>query len=442
MDSISRRSLLRSAALGAAGAKALSAQENPAARPPNVVFILADDLGYADLGCYGQKKIRTPRIDAMAGQSLMFTQAYAGSTVCAPSRCCLMTGRHTGHATVRGNENPHVPLRPDEVTVANIFKNAGYATGQFGKWGLGTPPDYHALPTRKGFDEFFGYLHQVHAHTYFPDMLWDNEREHYYEKNFGGGKKIYSHDEISNRALAFLSKNHARPFFLYAPFTPPHGRFEVPDAAPYENTDWPTPAKNLAAMITRLDTSVGQILDALREHHLEENTLVIFASDNGPGEMSNRNFASSGSFRGVKRDLYEGGIRVPFLAYWKGRITPGKTDQPIAFWDFVPTICELLHATPPSDLDGVSFLPTLLGNAGAQKQHEYFYWEFFERGFQQALRIGDWKSVRLKPGAPLELYDLAADPGEHKNVAADNPAILRQMEERLRTCRTKTERWA
>ncbi len=441
MKSITRRDILASASLSAALAAPQGSAQTGTARRPNVVWAMADDMGYADLGCYGQKLIQTPRLDEMAKQSLMFTQAYSGSTVCAPSRCCLMTGRHTGHATVRGNEDPHVPLGAEEVTVANIFKNAGYATGQFGKWGLGTPPDMHALPTRKGFDEFFGYLHQVHAHTYFPDMLWDNEREHYYEPNFGGGKKVYSHDEITKRALAFIDKNRARPFFLYLPFTPPHGRFEVPDTAPYTDRTWPAQAKNLASMITRLDASMGMVLDRLRQHGLEENTLVIFTSDNGPGDMSNRQFQSSGRFRGVKRDMYEGGTRVPQLAYWKGTVRPGTTNQPVAFWDFLPTACELVGAAAPRDIDGISYLPTLTGKPAEQKQHDYFYWEFFERGFQQAVREGDWKGIRLKQGEPLELYELAADPEEKNNVAAANPGIVARLEERLRTCRTKTAKW-
>jgi arylsulfatase A-like enzyme len=436
MNAMTRRQILTSAAVSAAA----MAQQAVPARRPNVVWIMADDLGYADLGCYGQQHILTPRIDAMAKDSLKFTQAYSGSTVCAPSRCCLMTGKHTGHATVRGNVEPHMPLTPEDVTVAQIFKGAGYATGQFGKWGLGTPPDMHALPTRKGFDEFFGYLHQVHAHTYFPDMLWDNEREHYYAPNFGGAKKVWSHDEISKRALAFIDKNKARPFFLYAPFTPPHGRFEAPDTAPYSDKPWPAPAKNLASMITRLDTTVGTILDRLKQHGIEENTLVIFTSDNGPGEMSNKQFQSSGPWRGIKRDMYEGGIRVPFLAYWKGTIKAGSTNQAIANWDFLPTACEMLDAKAPAGIDGVSFLPTLLGRPG-QKQHDYLYWEFYERGFQQAVREGDWKGVRLKPGEPLELYNIASDPAEKQNVAAANPAVVRRLEERLKTCRTKSEKW-
>ncbi|MBZ5582790.1 MAG: sulfatase-like hydrolase/transferase [Acidobacteriia bacterium] len=272
-------------------------------------------------------------------------------------------------------------------------------------------------------------------------MLWDNEREHYYEPNFGGGKKIYSHDEITKRALTFIDKNRGRPFFLYAPFTPPHGRFEVPDPAPYADRNWPAQAKNLASMITRLDASSGMIFDRLRQHGLEDNTLVIFASDNGPGDMSNKQFQSSGPFRGVKRDLYEGGIRVPFLASWKGVITPGVTNQPMAFWDFLPSVCDLLDAAPPPGLDGVSYLPTLLGQPGNQRPHEYYYWEFFEKGFQQAVREGDWKGIRLKQGEPLELYNLASDPAESKNVAASNSRVVERLEARLRTCRTRTAKW-
>lgn len=437
MAELTRRQLFATAS-AAALATNVQAQST---RRPNVVFILADDLGYNDIGCYGQTTIQTPHIDSLAKEGLRFTQAYSGSTVCAPSRCCLMTGKHTGHCTVRGNVDPHVPLLAEEPTVAEIFKKSGYATGAFGKWGLGTPPDMFALPTRKGFDEFYGYLHQVHAHTYFPDMLWDNERESYFEPNFGGRKKIYSHDRVAERALAFIDKNKSQPFFLYAPFTLPHGRFEVPDAQPYEDKDWPTPAKNIASMITRLDSSVGAILDRLKQHQLEDNTLVIFTSDNGPGKLGVDHFQSAAPYRGFKRDLYEGGIRVPFIARWKGKIHPGTTSQVIANWDFLPTTCELLDTHTPTGIDGLSFLPTLLGENDRQKQHEYLYWEFFERGFQQAARMGDWKAVRLKPGAKLELYNLADDPTESKNITDANPRIVQQAENILTTARVPSPHW-
>jgi arylsulfatase A-like enzyme len=440
MSRLTRRDLLAAASLGPAalGAAASSMQSK---NRPNVILIVGDDLGYGDLGCYGQKLIQTPHLDALAAEGLRFQQAYSGSTVCAPSRCCLMTGKHTGHATVRGNENPHVPLRADELTIAEVFKKAGYRTGAFGKWGLGTPPDMHALPTRKGFDRFYGYLHQVHAHTYFPDMLWDNEREAYLAPNFGGKKKLYSHDLISQRLLNFIEENRSNPFFLYAPFTLPHGNFEVPDDAPYGDRDWPPVVKNIASMVTRLDASVGAIVDRIKRYNLSENTLVLFSSDNGPGGVARKAFNSSGPFRGIKRDMYEGGIRVPLIARWPGRIKPGVTDQVCASWDLLPTAADLLDAPAPSGVDGISFLPTLLGQPSKQKQHDFLYWEFYERGFQQAVRMGDWKAVRLKPGTPLELYDLAKDPGEKQNIATDNTGVVSKIEDILTKCRTKSEKW-
>ena len=437
MSQVTRRQMLSGMSAAALSSGMLQAQ---AQRPPNVIFIFADDLGYGDIGCYGQKLIPTPHIDKLAAEGLLFRQAYSGSTVCAPSRCCLMTGKHTGHATVRGNKDPHVPLRADELTLAEAFKKAGYATGAFGKWGLGTPSDYHALPTRKGFDTFYGYLHQVHAHSYFPHMLWDNEREQYFEPNFHG-KKVYSHDKIAQRALAFIDDNRAKPFFLFAPFTLPHGRFEVPDAKPYDDRDWPPEQKALASMISRLDATVGAILDRLRQHNLEDNTLVLFSSDNGPVAMGLERFNRAGQYRGIKRDLYEGGIRVPLLARWKGTIQPGETNLATASWDFLPTVTELLKQPMPTGLDGVSILPTLLGRPQEQKPHEYLYWEFFERGFQQALRMGDWKGIRLAPKTPLELYNIAQDPTEKLNVATENPAIVKQLEAKLLTCRTPSEHW-
>jgi len=424
--------------LATAGAALIPAAA--ASNPPNVIFVLADDLGYGDVGAYGQKLIRTPNLDRMAAEGLRFTQSYSGSTVCAPSRCCLMTGRHTGHATVRGNEEPHVPLRRDELTLAELFQRAGYRTGAFGKWGLGTPPDTWALPTRKGFDEFYGYLHQVHAHTYFPDMLWDNERESYLPKNFGGAKKVYSHDRIAERALEFIDRHHDRPFFLYAPFTLPHGRFEVPDANPYDDTDWPPAIRNVASMITRLDATVGAILERVERYGLAGNTLIVFNSDNGPGGLAASRFQSSGPLRGIKRDLYEGGIRVPLIARWKGAIEPGSSDHLCASWDWLATAAELVGGQAP-DSDGISLLPTLRGMPGSQKKHQYLYWEFFERGFQQAVRAGDWKAVRRKQDAPLEVYNLSEDLAEKSNVAAEHPEVVKRMEAILRTCRTKTERW-
>ena len=438
---LTRRHFLSAATLSAA---ALPTAAQPV-RPPNVIFIMADDLGYADIGCYGQKDILTPHIDSLSRDGLRFTQAYSGSTVCAPSRCCLMTGRHTGHATVRGNQNPHVPLKPEETTLAQIFQRAGYKTGAFGKWGLGTMPDLHALPTRKGFDEFYGYLDQNHAHTYFPDALWDNEREVFLSENFGAQRKKYSHDLIADRALKFIDKHHASPFFLYAPFTPPHGRFEAPDDSPYSDKPWSPPHRFIASLISRLDRSVGDILERLKRYNLERDTLVIFTSDNGPGVLAARQFKSNGPLRGFKRDMYEGGIRVPFLARWPGQIQPGTSNEVLASWDMLPTFADLTKQPAPKNLDGVSIMPALRGGKIKANENRVLYWEFFERGFHQAIRWQDWKAVRLKdggkPGAPIELYNLATDLGETTNLAAKEPKIAAQMIKLMDSSRTPSPIW-
>lgn len=438
MSEMTRRGFLQAAAAAPLAASAPS-------RPPNVIFVLADDLGYADVGCYGQQEIQTPHIDALAQNGLRFTQVYSGSTVCAPSRCCLMTGRHTGHATIRGNAEPHVPLSEDEVTLAQIFQRAGYRTGAFGKWGLGTPPDLHALPTRKGFDTFYGYLHQVHAHTYYPNMLWNNERESYIPQNLSGLNQRYSHDLITERALKFIDDHHSHPFFLYAPFTPPHGRFEVPDLGIYEDKSWPPTMRTIAAMITRLDASVGMIVDRLKRYGIERDTLVIFSSDNGPGVAAARHFKSNGPLRGFKRDLYEGGIRVPFIAHWPGRIRAGVSNEVFAFWDMLPTSAELTAQKAPDGLDGVSVLKALLGEGPVPDPDRPLYWEFHERGFSQALRWRNWKAVRPKgggvKGAPVELYDLAEDLSEKNNLAARHPDIASRMIKLMDEARTPAPFW-
>jgi arylsulfatase A-like enzyme len=414
-------------------------------RRPNVVFILADDLGYADVGCYGQQDIQTPHVDSLARDGLRFTQAYAGSTVCAPSRCCLMTGRHTGHATVRGNSEPHVPLTPEEMTVGHVFQRAGYRTGIFGKWGLGTPPDLHALPTRKGFDAFYGYLHQVHAHTYYPDMMWDGERESYIPQNFSGQNRRYSHDLITERALKFIDDNYDRPFFVYGAFTPPHGRFEAPDEGIYKDKTWNPTLRTVASMITRLDASVGLIVERLKRHGIERDTLVIFTSDNGPGVMAARQFQSGGPLRGFKRDLYEGGIRVPFIANWPGRIQPGVSSEVLAAWDMLPTFAELTRQDAPAGLDGVPALEALVGQGPAPDPDRLLYWEFHERGFAQAVRWRNWKAVRPKNGgirgAPVELYDLSEDLGERNDLAARRPDIAARMIRLIDEARTPSPYW-
>lgn len=427
-----------------------------AAERPNIILILADDLGYGDLGCYGQRLFQTPNLDRMAVEGVRFTQCYAGSTVCAPSRCCLMLGQHTGHAIIRGNAL--VPLRPGDVTVAEVLKQAGYATGLVGKWGLGEA-DTTGIPNRQGFDEFFGYLNQVHAHNYYPDFLWRNQTRHPLAGNVvkdgvASQRAQYSHDLFTREAIAFVERHRDKPFFLYLAYTIPHANnekaqaegngMEVPSDEPYSDRPWPQPQKNQAAMISRMDRDIGRLLARLRELHLDERTIVFFSSDNGPHREGGGDptlFRSAGPLRGCKRDLYEGGIRVPMIVRWPGTIRAGTvSDQVWAFWDFLPTAAELAGTTPPPGLDGTSMVPALLGD-GRRKQHDFLYWEFHERGFQQAVRMGDWKAVRLKPGGALELYNLRDDVGETKNIAAEHPDVVAKIEAYLKTARTESLDW-
>ncbi|HVS36829.1 MAG TPA: arylsulfatase [Gemmataceae bacterium] len=422
-------------------------------RPPNIVFILADDLGYGDLGCYGQKRIRTPNLDRLAAEGMRFTQFYAGDTVCAPSRCCLMTGLHTGHATIRGNAL--VPLRPEDVTVAQLLKDAGYSTGLVGKWGLGEP-NTSGVPNRKGFDYFYGYLNQVHAHNYYPDYLWKNQEKVVIEGNevkdgVATKRTQYAQDLFTKEALAFLDRNRDKPFFLYLAYTTPHANnergakegngMEVPDDAPYSAEKWPQVEKNYAAMVTRLDADVGKFMQHLKDLDLDEKTIVFFSSDNGPHKEGGHDpefFDSAGPLRGYKRDLTEGGIREPMIVRWPGKVKAGsETDQVGAFWDFLPTAADLAGVKAPAGLDGISLAPTLLGTA-KQAQHDFLYWEFHERGFQQAVRMGDWKALRLKVGGPLELYDLKNDVGEAHDVAAEHADVVAKIETYLKGARTES----
>ncbi len=435
----------------------------PAPRKPSIIFILADDLGYGDLGCYGQTKIKTPNLDKLAAEGIRFTDCYAGSTVCAPSRCALMTGLHTGHCWVRGNAA--LALRPQDVTVAELLKDAGYYTGLVGKWGLGNEHTT-GVPQNKGFDDFLGYLDQTHAHDYYTSYLWRYSEVPPYDgqeliyENAGGKKGTYIHDLFANAALNFVRinksepQNHYRPFFLYLAFTIPHANNEegkrsgngmqVPSDAPYSDQNWPQVEKNKAAMITRLDADVGRLMDKLKALQIDDNTIVFFSSDNGPhkeGGVDPAFFDSGGPLRGVKRDLYEGGIRVPMIVRWPGKIKPGQTsDLPCAFWDFLPTAAEIGTASIPEHLDGISLLPTLLGKTQTNR-HDFLYWEFHERGFQQAARMGDWKAVRPQADAPLELYNLKSDLGEKHDVAQEHPDIVARFEDYFKTVRTESERW-
>lgn len=447
---MNRRKFLRAVGVGAASL-AVPYIRRAAAQPrkPNIVFILADDLGYGHLGCYGQEKILTPNIDRLAAEGMRFTQFYAGYTVCAPSRSVLMTGLHTGHTPVRTNGGG-ASLWDDEVTVAEVLKQAGYVTGIIGKWGLGEPGTT-GIPTRQGFDYWFGYLNQRRAHNYYPDYLWRNEEKVVLEGNLGGKKTQYSHDLFTAEALQFIRKHKSEPFFLYLAYTVPHannelGRatgdgMEVPDYGPYANENWPNPEKGRAAMIYRLDRDVGKILALLKELGIDEDTIIFFSSDNGPhreGGSSPDFFDSNGPLRGIKRDLYEGGIRVPMIVRWPGKINAGTVSHfPWAFWDFLPTAAEIAGVAPPQGIDGMSVLPTLLGRQ--QKPHEFFYWEFHERGFTQAVRMGKWKAVRFGLNEPLELYDLSTDIGEQHNIAAEHPEIVAKIEEYLKTARVDSK---
>jgi arylsulfatase A-like enzyme len=430
----------------------LTQNEARAAEPPNIVFILADDLGYGDLGCYGQKRIKTPNLDRMAAEGVRFTQFYAGSTVCAPSRCVLMTGRHTGHCTIRGNGT--VPLRREDLTVAKMFESAGYVTGLVGKWGLGEP-ETTGIPNRQGFNEFFGFLNQGHAHNYYPDYLWRNETRVPLENvlssvaNVSSVRKQYAPDLFTTKALEFLDRHKSGPFFLYLAYTLPHannerGRadgngMEVPDDAPYSDESWPAPQKNHAAMITRLDRDVGRVLEKLRELRLDDQTIVFFSSDNGPhreGGADPKFFESSGPLRGNKRSLTDGGIRVPLLVRWPGTIPAGQVCDEVGwFADFLPTAAELIGMKTPVVLDGVSLVPTLR-NPRHKLSERPLYWEFHERNFQQAVRLGSWKGIRTAKDGPLELYDVVRDIGEERNVAADHPEVVARIEKLIKESRT------
>ena len=427
---------------------------------------MADDLGYGDLGCYGQEQIKTPNIDKLAEEGMRFTSWYAGSSVCAPSRAALMTGKDTGHSRIRGNAT--IPLQADDLTVAELLKSAGYITAAMGKWGLGEEGS-SGVPGRKGFDEWIGYLNQVQAHNYYPDYLYrtgegHDERTTIFE-NLGGKKGKYSDDIFTDAAVRFMKIekpdrfNHYRPFFLYLAYTIPHANnelgaatqngMEVPSDAPYSNEPWPQVEKNKAAMITRLDKYVGLIMLKLKEFGEDKNTMIIFTSDNGPhkeGGVDPKFFRSAGPLRerhqstGLLCD--EGGIREPMIVWWPGRgVKAGSTsDLPCAFWDFLPTVAEITGTTPPPDIDGISILPTLLGQAQTSR-HEFLYWEFHEGGFAQAVRMGDWKAVRFGVDGPLELYNLKQDMAEKHNVADKNPKVVAKIEEYLKTARTPDENW-
>jgi len=418
---------------------------------PNIIFIMADDMGYGDLGCYGQEVIQTPNIDQMAQEGLRFTECYAGSTVCAPSRSVLMTGLHTGHTTVRGNFGKYgvtglaggqgrVPLEEDDVTVAEVLKAAGYTTGIIGKWGLGEP-NTSGHPNDQGFDEWFGYLNQRRAHSYYPDYLWRNKHKFYLPGNRDGKRGTYTHDLITQFAQEYLIRHQEDRFFLYLPYTVPHSRYEIPDTAPYSDENWTDDEKVHAAMITRLDRDVGVLFQTLKDLNIDKQTIVFFCSDNGAAERWEGRFDSSGLLRGRKRDMYEGGIRTPMIVRWPGTVSPNTTsDVPWYFADVLPTLADLAGVAPPSSIDGISVLPTIFGKK-QNLENRHLYWEFFERGFQQAVRKGKWKAIRPGVGEPLELYNIKKDLSETDNVASTHPGVVAEMESIIHSARTPSRNW-
>ncbi len=440
---------------------------------PNIIFILADDLGYGELGSYGQKQIATPHLDRMAAEGMRFTQFYAGSTVCAPSRSVLMTGRHMGHTRVRGNAGGGARgeaqfLQPGDTTVAGVLKNAGYATGLTGKWGLGEPGSV-GDPQKHGFDYFFGFYNQTHAHNHFPSYLWRNGEQVPLANDLvkvgevpGAGyatkRVVCADDLVAADARAFVARNKDRPFFLFLSMVTPHANNErsrelgegneVPDQGIYATKPWKETEKNHAAMVTRLDAEVGALLAQLKELRLDDRTLVMFSSDNGPHreggpDYSPEFFGASGPLRGIKRSLTDGGIRVPFLARWPGKIKAGVVSHHVGYFgDLMATWSEFADGKAPADIDSISVVPTLLGR-GTQKKHDYLYWEFYEQGVSQAVLMdGRWKAIRLKTlSAPIELYDLNNNLAENPDVAAKNPELVARAENIFKTARYDNEHW-
>lgn len=440
---------------------------------PNIVFILVDDLGYGDIGCFGQTKIQTPNIDKLASEGIRFTQAYAGNAVCAPCRSSLMQGLHPGHARVRDNsyKGYRESLHPGDYTVAMMLQETGYKTGLFGKWGLALHNQY-GIPNKMGFDEFYGYLNQRHAHCHYPEFLYHNtERiyypengEHYKLENYRGeqyydengichplgieepSEAKYAFDEYCKKSLEFVKNNKDNPFFLYLAYTPPHGSYIVPELGVYTNKDWPLSHKVYAAMVTRVDKEIGKLTHLLDEMGIAENTLIIFASDNGntngnskDGEISTKEFFQNESpRRGQKGDIYDGAFHVPAIARWTNQIDPGQQSDHIwAMWDFLPTVADLINVSPPEKTDGISILPTLLGNPENQKEHEFLYWEYKA---EQAVRMQDWYGYRNKQGE-FELYDLAENPQQDINIAATHPEITKQIMEIMEAEHAPSDVW-
>ncbi|MHC4477966.1 MAG: sulfatase-like hydrolase/transferase [Planctomycetota bacterium] len=450
---VSRRDFLKAMGFGAAslampGCMQTHVHRGAKGKRPNIIYIMADDLGFGNLGCYGGTRILTPSVDRMAGEGMRFTEVYAGHCVCAPSRSVLMTGQHTGHTRVRDNKcmvggvkdeitggGCRLPLLPEDVTVAEVLKQAGYATGITGKWGLGDPGTT-GIPTRQGFDEWLGYLNQNHANEYYTDYLWRDEEKIVLEGNLNGKRSQYTHDMFAEFALDFIREHRNEPFFLYVPFTIPHFNHEVPSIGLYNDKPWKETEKIYAAMVTRMDKDIGRILDLLKELDIDEDTIVFFCSDNG-GTL----WGTMPPYRGSKGGLMEGGIRTPMIVRWPGKITAGAvSDARWYFADVMPTLAELAGAKAPENIDGVSVVPTLFGKKQDELHERFMYWEA-PRELQQVVRWRNWKAAIRKRGARIRLYNLAEDPGEHNDVAEKHPDIVAVFEEYLRTARTETPNW-
>lgn len=449
-------------------------QEKSKSEKPNIIYILADDLGYGDISCQGQSKFQTPNIDQLAKEGMTFTQHYAGSTVCSPSRSVLLTGQHTGHTPIRGNKRDNKgnwPMAEEALTVAEILKENGYATGAFGKWGLGAPGT-DGDPNKQGFDEFYGFNHQTLAHNYYPRFLNHNQDTIWLEQNKGAGQGTYAPIPIHDQAMKFIDDNKDKPFFMYYPSVIPHAELFAPEEymqkyrgkllpeKSYEGDDYGAPRYKIggygsqpeshaafAAMVNLLDDQVGEIVAKLKEHGIEDNTIIVFTSDNGPhleGGADPDYFNSNGIYKGYKRDLYEGGIRMPMIVKWPLKVKATSQSNHIsAFWDFLPTVTEIIGASNPDAIDGISYLPSLLGENN-QRQHDYLYWEFHEQGAKQAVRKGRWKLIRLDVSEKgfhqdVELYDLELDPGEENNVAKANPKITEQLIKLMDSARNDSE---
>jgi arylsulfatase A len=465
MKKLSRRDFIKVAGLtstafvlraqGSASSDEFDIKDAP---KPNIILIMADDLGYGHLGCYGQQFISTPNIDQMAKQGMRFTQMYSGCTVCAPSRTVLMTGLHTGHTYLRGNTGG-ISLREKDITIAKILKKAGYATGMFGKWGLGDHGTA-GIPGKKGFDEFFGYLHQLHAHEYYPEYLWENDTKSPLPKNKDGQRGSYAPDLYIDRAIDFINRTKNKPFFCYIPTILPHVPLHEP--APTINLyrgkfdKYGAGAKDkekLAAMITHLDEGVGKILKLLKDLHINQDTIIIFTSDNGAQTGYSCNpefFKATGPLRGAKEEMYEGSIRVPFVVRWPGRIRSDTVSDYVGYFpDIMPTFADLAGVADllPKDLDGLSILPILEGQPAKQKQHQFLYWEspdydwpnnkYVDNGLKQAVRMGNWKAVRSMSNVPFELYDLSNDIGEHNNLAEKYPDVIAKIQAYIKQTRTE-----